>query len=84
LTIVATAQINQSSFTYPIVQLTVDNTSADWLTEAQVGRMFMIGTAPGLHDVTVGVIRKTTGSTTLYIDPKSVSPGSELSGECPR
>lgn len=70
LTIAATAQINQSSFSYPIVQLTVDNTSADWLTEAQVGRMFMVGTAPGLYDVTVGVIRKATTATTLYIDPK--------------
>lgn len=70
LTIVATAQINQSSFTYPLAQLTVDNTSADWLTEAQIGRMVMIGTAPGLGDVTYGVIRKTTTSNTLYIDPK--------------
>lgn len=76
LTIVATAQINQSSFTYPISQLTVDTTSADWLTEAQVGRMVMIGTAPGLADVTWGIVRKTTTSNTLFIDAKQqADPG---------
>ena len=70
LTIVAEAQINQTEFLYPLAGVTVDNTSADWLTEAQVGRMVMIGTAPRTADVTYGVIRKATTSNTLYLDAK--------------
>lgn len=69
LNIVATAQIAQATFNYPLASLSVDTTSADWLTEAKVGRMVIIGTAPGLADVLYGVIRDTTTSNTLYINP---------------
>jgi hypothetical protein len=69
---VASAEINQSAFTYPLAQLTVDNTSADWETEALAGRMVLIGTAPGLADVTYGVVRKTVTATVLYLDAKSL------------
>lgn len=70
--VVASAQINQTTFVYPLAQLTVHNTSADWLTETLVGRMVTIGTAPGLADITYGVIRKPATSNTLYIDAKSL------------
>lgn len=69
MAIVASALINAAEFLYPVVQLAVDDTSPDWLTETQVGRMVMIGTAPGAHDVTVGVVRKVGGGSTLLINP---------------
>lgn len=69
---VASAQINQTAYAYPLAQLTVHNTSANWETEALPGRMVLIGTAPGLADVTYGVVRKTVTATTLYLDAKSL------------
>lgn len=68
--IVATARINQASFSYALATLTVDNTSADWLTAGWVGRAVWIGTSPGAYDVTMGIVRKASTSNTLYIDPK--------------
>lgn len=70
--VVASAQINQTAYTYPLAELTVHNTSADWLTETLVGRMVTIGTAPGLADVTYGIIRKPATANTLYLDAKSL------------
>jgi hypothetical protein len=76
LVTVATAQINQSAFSYPLAQLTVDNTSADWLTKVKAGMAFSIGTAPGGSDVTWGVVRRTPAASTFYMDAKSVGdPG---------
>lgn len=67
--VVATAQVNQTAFVYPLAQLTIDNYSA--VSTPKVGQMVMVGTAPGLADVTVGVIRKPVSGSTLYIDAKS-------------
>lgn len=67
----ATARVNQAAFTYPIGELTVDNTSADWLTKVKVGHLVAIGTTSGGHDITWGVVRKAPMSTKLYIDGKS-------------
>jgi hypothetical protein len=47
LVTVATAQINQASFAYPLAVVTVDNTSADWLTKVKSNMAFSIGTSPG-------------------------------------
>lgn len=67
--VLATMQINQTSFTYPIAQLTVDNVS---ITQTfKPGHMVLIGTTPGAWDVTVGVISKPMSGSTLYIDAKS-------------
>lgn len=63
---VASAQINQYTFAYPLGELTVDNTSDDWLTAVQVGQAFSIGTTPGSHDIKWGVVRKTPTATTFY------------------
>ncbi len=72
--IVATAQINQASFTYPIASLTIDNTW-NW-SAAKVGQAFWIGTEPGTYDVTAGVVKAVPTSTTLYMDAKSLGdPG---------
>lgn len=68
---VASAQINQSSFTYPIGQLTVDNTSADWLTAVKPGMAFAVGTSPGASDITWGVVRKVPTASLFYMDGKS-------------
>lgn len=70
--VVASAQINQTAFTYPLAALTVHNTSTNWLTESLVGRMVTIGTAPGLDDVTTGIIRKAVTADTLYLDAKGL------------
>lgn len=77
LTIVASAQIAQATFVYPLADINVDNVSADWLTEGLAGRLVMVGTAPGLHDITVGVLRANVTSGNLKIDPRySGEPGS--------
>lgn len=67
----ATAQVNQTEFTYPLGALTVDNTSADWLTRVKVGHLLAIGSTPGASDITWGVVRKSVTATTLYLDGKS-------------
>lgn len=63
---IATARINQASFTYPLFQLTIDNTSAGW-TDVQAGDTVYIGTSAGARDIGVYRVRLTPGSTTLYI-----------------
>jgi hypothetical protein len=65
---VASAVINQASILYPLSQLTVSDTE-NW-SEAVAGRQFSIGTAPGLSDVTWGVLRRDAGVSTLYHDAK--------------
>lgn len=70
--IVASAQINTNVFEYPLVEIAVDNTSEDWLTEGLAGRQFCIGTAPGLSDVLWGVLRLDVDEDTIFIDPKQV------------
>jgi len=67
---VATADINQVSITYPVASLTVDNTSADWLTIVKKGQMVRVVNSVGTH-VTTGIVRKAPASTTLYIDAKA-------------
>lgn len=67
---VATALINQTTFTAAFGQITVDNTSAGW-TNIKVGQMVWVGTTAGAHDVLVATVRKTPTSTILYIDGQS-------------
>lgn len=70
---VASAQVNQSTFTAPVVQLTVDNTSDGW-GDIKVGQMVRV--TNGSTQRTVGVVRKAPTSTVLYIDAKSLGdPG---------
>lgn len=72
---IATARLNQVTFTYPIVQLTVDTTSADWLTIKE-GDTVYIGTAAGLSDIGIYRARLVPNSTTLYIgEVGSQDPG---------
>jgi hypothetical protein len=71
-TIVATARINQSVFSYPISTLTVDGFSANWYTDVQPGMAVWIGTTPGSYDITAGVIKSAPSTTFLYIDAKSL------------
>lgn len=75
-TMVATAQLNQTTFNYPLGELTVDTTSAGWTADTEVGQQISIGTEERLDDVTVGVARKATSSNTLFLDGKSLGdPG---------
>lgn len=67
---IATARINQASFSYPLAQLTVDNTSINgglsW-SDILVGSPIYIGTTAGAHDVTTSRVRKPPSGTTLFI-----------------
>lgn len=71
---IATARINQGSFTYPLGTITVDNTSADWL-DVEQGMMVWIGTTAGAHDVMVTAARLDTGANTLHIIGTAGDPG---------
>lgn len=72
--IVATARVNQASFTFPLVAITVDNT-VGW-SNIKVGYLFMIGTSPGSGDIMHGIVRAAPTSTVLYIDAKDLGdPG---------
>lgn len=65
-TTIATALINQVSFDVPLASVTVDNTSADWLTVRE-GMTAWIGTSEGAADIGVYLVRKAPGATTLYL-----------------
>lgn len=65
-TVVATAQVNQTTFGFPLAVLTVDNTSAGWASVSQ-GHTILIGTTPGGYDVGIYRCRLPGNSTTLYI-----------------
>lgn len=65
--VLATARVNQSSFSYPVFSLIVDDTSG-W-SNLRFGQMFTVGTAPGLDDIMTGVIRG-WNPTVLQIDAK--------------
>jgi hypothetical protein len=67
---IATALINQATFTYPLAQLTVDSTSADWL-EVREGDTVFIGTSAGLSDVGIYRARLDTNSTTIFLGETS-------------
>lgn len=74
--IVATARVNQSGFGYPVGELTVDETSADWLTAVKVGMRYEVLDTDGVTPVTTGVVRKPVTANTLFIDGKSLGdPG---------
>lgn len=68
--VVATARINQTSFTYPISEIVTDN-EVGW-ADAKFGQMVLIGTAPGASDVMTGIVRKPTIAGKLYIDAKNL------------
>lgn len=61
---VATARINQSSFTYPIPQLTVNATSGNW-SSVGAGMTFAVGSAAGLADKGLYRVRSTGDATTI-------------------
>lgn len=65
--IIATAQLNQSAFGYPLGSVSIDNLSANFTTIVKAGMLVLIGTTPGVYDVTVSVVRKAPTSNTLYI-----------------
>jgi hypothetical protein len=70
LYVVATARINQASFTKPLAQLTVDNTSAGW-GNIRKGFTVAIGTTAGARDIGVFRTRGIPGASTLYIQELS-------------
>ncbi len=72
LVVVASAQINQSSFTYPINSFVVGNASVDWTTKVKRGMAFSIGTEPGGHDITWGTVKATPGVNTFTFDAKTL------------
>lgn len=75
-TTVATARINQTSFTNPVTQLTVDNTSAAWLPYVRKGMAVWIGTTAGARDIGVYRVRENPSATTLSIAEMSTGdPG---------
>ena len=71
----ATALINQAAFVYPLIALTVDTTSADWLN-GEVGDTVYIGTTPGGHEIGIYRMKTAPNSTTLFIGEESAGdPG---------
>lgn len=62
----ATARLNQSSFTFPLAELTIDTTSGNW-SSVSAGNTVAIGATPGGSDKGLYRIRKTPSSTALYI-----------------
>lgn len=73
---VASARINQSVFSYPLAQITVDTTSG-W-SSVRAGDTVFIGTSAGASDVGVYRVRLTPGPTTLYIGETSSQDVGEL------
>jgi len=72
--IVGTALLNQTSFSYPLGQLTVDNQTAGW-SDILVGQRYVIREGDG-DFVTSGIVRKVPAGNTFYIDGKSLGdPG---------
>lgn len=73
---VGTAHINQATFTNPVTQLTVDNTSVGWTTYVRRGMTVWIGTTAGARDIGVYRVRSNPTSTILYIaEMSSGDPG---------
>lgn len=69
----AIAQLNQSVFSYPVGQLTVDNSGGSWTLASEVGCAFSVGTSSlDRRGVMWGVIRKQQTSTVMYLDAKSL------------
>lgn len=66
----ATARVNQTTFTRPLAQITVDNTSAEWLNVLP-GMTCWIGTTAGTYNVGVFRVRATPGASTLYLQELS-------------
>lgn len=67
---IATMQVNQSSYSWPIAQVTVDNVSMNGglaFADIPIGSMVWIGTTAGAHDVAVTTTRKSPSGTTLFI-----------------
>lgn len=78
-TAIATALINQSSFSYPLTQLTVDTTSG-WSGVA-AGMDVLIGTTAGASDVGIYRTWDTGNSTTLFLqEVASGDPGTVPTG----
>lgn len=78
-TTVGTAQINQTSFTNPIAQLTIDSKSANFTTLVKAGMTVWLGTTAGARDVGVFRVRKAPTSTILYINEISDGDSGGLS-----
>lgn len=74
--VVATARINQTSFTYPISQLTVDGTSG-WSNVAP-GMVVYIGSTLGGFDRGIFEVRKAGTATTLELTPVGEGDSGEL------
>lgn len=68
--IIATADVNQSEFEYPLAEITVDNTSASWTSNVEVGMRFQIKRGSDL--IATGITRKAPTSTIFYPDAKSL------------
>lgn len=73
---VGSARINQSVFSYPLAQITVDGTSG-W-SDVRAGDTVFIGTSAGASDVGVYRVRLIPGPTTLYIGETSSQDVGEL------
>lgn len=75
-TSVATAQVDGTPSSYPVAQLSVKNTSANWVSASYPGQLFFIGTTAGANDVAIGITRDTNTSSIMYIDAKSLGDSS--------
>lgn len=74
--IVAQARINQSAFSYPLAQLTVDSTSG-W-SDVKAGMTVYVGSTAGAKDRGVYRVRLAPGGATLYIGETSSQDAGEL------
>lgn len=73
--VVATALVNQATFTYPIFSLTVDTTSGGW-GNIREGMTLYVGSTPGGRERGTYRVRKAGNSTTIYIgEMGSQDPG---------
>lgn len=74
---VYTARVNQSSFTYPIAEITYD-TGSGTLANVKVGMLICFGSSAGKRDLGYSYIRKTPSGSIFYV---GYSPQGHLKGE---
>ncbi len=68
--VIGTGRINQSTFSYPLGELTLDTLNFNGgitLSTVPVGSMVYIGTSPGARDVAITTVRANGSATKLYI-----------------
>lgn len=67
---ILSGQVNQSVFSYPLLQFTYDNGSGSFAS-THTGMMILLGTTPGADDLGRTVIHDPASNNTVYVAPAS-------------